>query len=161
MFTAVVEGAEELAHDWVNVRAAVRAGMRRGVSMGVKEGAADARALHRYKNQTGKLEASTVGTVTGSSETEHRGEIAATEPYASFVEKGTAAHVILPKKRANGNRGLLHWEAPQGDHHFARKVNHPGTTALPFLGIAYLKCERVMIREIEIGIANAQIILSR
>ena len=156
MFTATVEGAEELAHDWVNVRAAVRGGMRRGVSLGVKEGAAEARALHRFKNRTGELERKTEGRVTGSSDTEHRGEIVAGTNYASFVEKGTRPHVILPK-----NGKFLRWEQPQGDFHFARRVNHPGTTALPFMGIAFLCCERVMIREIEIGIAFAQTILNR
>lgn len=156
MFTATVEGAEELAHDWVNVRAAIRAGMRRGVSMGVKEGASEAKARHRFKNRTGALERSIVGEVTGSSDDEHRGQIAAWRKYASFVEEGTRPHVILPR-----NAKLLHWEEPQGDHHFARRVNHPGTTALPFMGIAYLRCERVMIREIEIGIAQAQAILNR
>lgn len=151
MFTAVVEGAEELAHDWVNVRAAVRAGMRRGVSMGVKEGAAEARAKHRFKNRTGNLERSIVGEVTGSSDDEHRGQIAAWRKYASIVEHGRGP---VEAKRAK----TLHFFIG-GQEFFRRRVGP--ATALPFMGIAYLKCEAVMIREIEIGIANAQVILNR
>lgn len=71
--------------------------------------------------------------------------------YASYVEEGTKAHEILAKPG-----GFLHWEHPQGDHHFARRVMHPGTTSLPFMAFAYTKAEAVIIREIEISIARAQ-----
>lgn len=151
MFTAVVEGAEELAHDWVNVRAAVRAGMRRGVSMGVKEGAAEARARHRFKNRTGNLERSILGEVTGSSDDEHRGRIAAWRKYASFVENGRGPVVA---KNGKALRFVI-----GGQVFFRRSVK--AASALPFMGVAYTKCEAVMIREIEIGIANAQAILNR
>lgn len=156
MFTAVLENEVELGTRWVNVRAAIRAGMRRGVALGVKEGAEEARARHVFKNQTGELEKSIKGQVTGNSPTSHTGEIVATKAYASFVENGTRPHEIRPK-----NGKLLHWEAPQGDHHFARVVHHPGTKPHPFMSFAFFKCERVMIREIEIGAANAQAILDR
>lgn len=155
MFTASVEGAEELAHAWVNVRAAIRGGMRHGVAMGVVEGAAAARAEHRFKNKTGRLEHSIQGRVTGSSDTEHRGEIVATMKYASFVEGGTKPHIIVAR-----SGGVLRFVIG-GRTIFAKSVHHPGTQPLPFMGIAYLKCERVMIREIEIGIAYAQSILDR
>lgn len=151
MFNAVVEGAEELAHDWVNVRAAVRAGMRRGVSAGVSEGAAAARAGHKFKNQTGDLEKSIQGRLTGSSETEHRGEIVAAMPYASFVEEGRGPVTVVNAKALRFVIG--------GQVFFRRSVGP--ARAFPFMGIAYLKCERVMIREIEIGIAQAQAILDR
>lgn len=45
--------------------------------------------------------------------------------YASDVELGTAAHVILPR-----NKKALHW--PGADHPVAR-VNHPGTAPMPYL----------------------------
>jgi hypothetical protein len=45
--------------------------------------------------------------------------------YASDVELGTAAHVILPR-----NKKALHW--PGADHPVAR-VNHPGTPPMPYL----------------------------
>jgi hypothetical protein len=177
LWTATLEGAEELATRWASVRAAVRAGMRRGVARGVEEGAREARARHLFKNRTGNLEKSIQGRVTGSRAgaptrrrksvgSESAGDFGAVEahwgviesklPYASYVEDGTRPHVIVPKKAR-----LLHWEEPQGDHHFARRVKHPGTRPLPFMAFAYVKCERVMIREIEIGVADAQRILDR
>lgn len=157
MFTAEVLGAEQLAHDWVNVRACIRGGARHGVTKGVKDGADEARRNHTFQNRTGALEKSIIGEVTGSSDHEHRGRIAAWRNYASFVDEGTKAHEIRPKKPG----GWLHWEEPQGDHHFAKRVMHPGTTALPFMHLAYFKAERVIIREIEIGISQAQAILNR
>lgn len=45
--------------------------------------------------------------------------------YATDVEMGTAAHVILPR-----NKKALHW--PGADHPVAR-VNHPGTKPQPYL----------------------------
>lgn len=149
--TVTLEGAEDLATAWVNVRAAVRAGMRRGVALGVKEGAEEARKLHRFKNQTTNLEKSIVGKVTGSSDTEHKGEIVATMPYASWVEEGRG---IVRVKRAQ-------WLVFEIDGvTFFRKWVRPALPR-PFMSIAYLKCERVIIREIEIGIAYAKSILER
>lgn len=155
MFTAEIEGAGELAHDWVNVRAAVRAGMRSGVAHGTREGADEARTKHRFKNRSGRLEQSIKGRVTGSSPDGHRGEIVASEKYASFVENGTRPHEIRPKRAG----GVLRFVASDGAVVLTRRVMHPGTTALPFMSFAYQKCERVMIREIEIGVASAQRIL--
>lgn len=127
MFTLDVSGfASELGTRWVNVRAAVRAGMRRGVAEGVKEGAAEAKLKRRFTSRTGDLLRSISGRVTGSSDTEHRGEIVATMKYASYVEHGTRR-----------------------------------SRAYPFLAFAYTKCERVMIREIERGVAQAQALLNR
>jgi hypothetical protein len=61
--------------------------------------------------------------------------------YAAFVEFGTRRHVIRPR-----NKKVLSWPANQsgrrlsgrarsnaGPRVFARKVNHPGTKAQPFL----------------------------
>ncbi|WP_326779722.1 hypothetical protein OG481_02170 [Streptomyces longwoodensis] len=45
--------------------------------------------------------------------------------YATDVELGTPAHVILPK-----NKQALHW--PGADHP-VRRVNHPGTPPMPYL----------------------------
>lgn len=155
MFTVTLEGAEALAHDWVNVNAAVRAGMRRGVRMGCQEGALEARTKHTFTNRTGDLERSIVGEIVGSSETEHRGEIRAAKHYASFVDEGTRPHIITAK-----NAKALRWEDAEGVH-FAKRVRHPGSRAKPFMHLAYYKAERVIIREIEIGVAQGQTILNR
>lgn len=48
--------------------------------------------------------------------------------YAMFVHEGTKPHVILPK-----NAKVLTWKPRGGAQVFARKVNHPGTKAQPWL----------------------------
>lgn len=48
-----------------------------------------------------------------------------------------------------------------GHHHFAKQGHHPGTKGQPFMFLAYFKCERVMLPEIELGIDAAQGILDR
>lgn len=177
MFTAVVENASELAGRWVQVRAAVRAGVRRGVSQGVVEGAAEARAGHRFTNRTGELERSIQGRVLGNrtsvgtsrgnarriggsgddqtsldpNDGAHFGEIVATAPYASFVENGRGP---VEAKNAEFLRFVIDGVV------FYRKRVGPAAPR-PFMGLAYEKCERVMIREIERGIAQAQATLDR
>lgn len=69
---------------------------------------------------TGSLSA---GTLTGI--------VAASAPQALWVEEGTKAHVIRPRKKkalrwASNGTGAEGWR-------FAKKVNHPGTKAKPFL----------------------------
>lgn len=152
MFTVDISGfTTELGTRWVNVRAAVRAGMRRGVAQGVAEGAMEAKARRQFTSRTGNLLRSISGRVTGSSDTEHRGEIVATAKYASWVENGRGPVVA---KRAPflvfriGTRLI-------------RTKSVRAARARPFLAFAYQKCERVMIREIERGVAQAQRILER
>lgn len=47
--------------------------------------------------------------------------------YWVYHQYGTSPHVITPKSGK-----LLHWKDKEGEH-FARKVNHPGTKANPFV----------------------------
>ena len=84
------------------------------------------------------------------------GEIRAGMEYASYVEEGTRPHMIYPKRAT-----VLSWIGYDGTRVFARWVNHPGSKPYPFMHHAYLKCERVMVREIYRGIADAQQILDR
>ena len=42
---------------------------------------------------------------------------------------GTSPHVITPRNP----KGLLAWKGKDGEKHFAKKVNHPGTKANPFV----------------------------
>lgn len=61
--------------------------------------------------------------------------------YAAFVELGTKPHVIRPSrkrmlswpKNASGRRLSGRARSNAGPRVFARKVNHPGTKAQPFL----------------------------
>lgn len=69
---------------------------------------------------TGSLSA---GTLTGI--------VSSSLPRALWVEEGTEAHVIRPRKKkalrwASNGTGAEGWR-------FAKKVNHPGTKAKPFL----------------------------
>lgn len=180
MFTVEINTGE-LVQVWVGVRAAVRAGVRKGVTQGVSEGAEEARTRHTFTNRTTNLEKSIVGRLTGNRTSvgasrgtnaamsadfdsltanvdgAQFGEIHAGMPYASFVENGTKPHMIFPKRAT-----VLSWiPIGGGARVFARWVNHPGSKPYPFMSLGYLKCERVMIREIEVGVANAQAILDR
>lgn len=49
-------------------------------------------------------------------------------PYAPYVDQGTKPHVITPKRPG----GVLVF-TENGQKIFARKVNHPGTKAQPFV----------------------------
>lgn len=152
MLTFTLEGAEQLATDWVNVRAAVRAGMRRGVKMGVEEAAEEARRTHQFKNRSEDgLEKAIVGRLVGNAEDEQKGELAALKSYASFVEEGRGPVVASPGK-------VLRFEI-DGEVFYRKRVR--AAKARPFLGPAYMKCERVIVREIERGVAQAQAILDR
>lgn len=51
------------------------------------------------------------------------------ESYGLFIEVGTRPHVI----RAKTPGGWLRWTGSDGKARFARKVNHPGTSAQPHL----------------------------
>lgn len=61
--------------------------------------------------------------------------------YAAFVELGTKAHIIRPRNKkvlswpanASGRRLSGRARSNAGPRVFARKVNHPGTKAQPFL----------------------------
>lgn len=179
MFTVDLNG-EELATRWVQVRATIRVGMRKAVSLGVTEGAEEARSQHRFKNKTGELEKSIVGRVTASrtsvgasggtnvprsesvrtaldpNDGAHFGEIKAGAKYASFVENGTRSHIIVPVRKF-----WLRWVEVGGGVRFAKRVRHPGTKPYGFMAQAYLKCERVMIREVERSVDAAQQVLDK
>lgn len=155
MFTATIEGLDEFERDWADACRVLSDGARKGVQKGVEEGAAQARASHPYRDQTGALTASTRGRVEISTPGGAVGVIEATARYASFVEAGTEPHDIRPRRAA-----ALHWTDADGEH-FAQLVHHPGTRPLPFVGPAVLKAERVVLREVEIAEAEAARIMER
>jgi HK97 gp10 family phage protein len=55
-------------------------------------------------------------------------------PYASYVENGTAPHVILPR-----NARRLRFVARGGDLVYSAMVNHPGTKPNPFARNAMMR----------------------
>lgn len=154
MFTAEIEGEAEIEALWARAVNEVRVGIVRGVGLGAKEGAAEAREKHRFQNRSGDLERSIQHIVIGwTSDTMYVAKIEAKMPYASYVEEGTKPH------RIEGNPFLAFiWK---GEQVFFRYVNHPGSKPYPFMGIGYLKAERVVQREIEMGIARAAELLAK
>lgn len=80
-----------------------------------------------FKNRTGTLRRSIQRRV----ESAARGVIFVGEKYGQYVEFGTRPHVILPK------RGKVLRMKINGSDVFARRVNHPGSKAYPFMEPAY------------------------
>lgn len=161
MFTATVEGASQLATTWGRVTSVIRTGASRGAGLGATQGAAEARSRHTFRNRTGALERSIQGRAIGWVGDTYKAEIVADARsttkgrarYASFVDQGTKAHLIV------GNPFLTFmWK---GALMHVRYVNHPGTTALPYMHFAFNKCSAVLLREVEVSIADAQRILDR
>jgi hypothetical protein len=66
-------------------------------------------------------------------------ETKATANYAAFVEQGTRAHTIVPRNRkalrwpTTGSATLAGGVKSGGSAIFAKRVNHPGTRAQPFM----------------------------
>ena len=89
--------------------------------------AAEDRAIHtdKFKDRTGRLRASIVGTYRG-----YRGKVTAKAPYAKFVHEGTKPHIIAAR-RAQALSFVC-----KGVRVFKRYVKHPGTEKRPFLSIA-------------------------
>jgi hypothetical protein len=94
-------------------------GVSDAIQTGLDAGVAFAKANHTYKDQTANLTAS-IG---------HEGDaLVAKADYASFVEEATSPHEIEVK-----NARALHWIGRDGGHRFAQRVQHPGTSAQPFM----------------------------
>jgi hypothetical protein len=138
------EAVEELAR-----------GVVRGVVRGVAEGARAALSTGGWRDRTGETRRRTTGTVETTARNGAAGEIASLVPHASFLDQGTAPHEIRPRTRR-----ALRWEDGGGEH-FATRVQHPGTAPTGYMGEAYQKAERVIVREVEVGVARAQSILDR
>lgn len=155
MFDATLEGEADVIRQWGQAYGALKNSMRYAVSKGTKEGAREARTKHTFKNQTGALEKSIDGFLVGWTESGFKitGIIRAGAKHAGYVEYDTPPHMIP----GNPNLSFV-WKGVPVNF---RYVNHPGTKAQPFMHLAYFKCERVMIREIEVGISRMQKILDQ
>lgn len=142
-----------------------------------QEGAEEARRSGRFKDRTGQLRTNIVAYFLKSNGRSVQWEILSPMFYSKFIEQGTRAHEIWPKagyglkgplrsgqtRRATGKgphehivgRGqALRWTSG-GQTFFARMVHHPGSAAMPFMGLAYLKAEAVLYRDIHVGIDKA------
>lgn len=75
------------------------------------------------------------------------GEMRWPQRYASFVDAGTRPHVIEARRKPN----LVFFWPKIGGIFVGKRVNHPGTQAYGFAGLAYLKADAVLRAEIEGG----------
>lgn len=115
-----------------------------------QEGAAEAQKVGQFKDRTGRLRSGIVARFVRGSESSVTWQILSRAPYSKFVEQGTRPHVILPRN-AKALRFVIN-----GQVIFAKKVNHPGSRPYPFMGPALMKAERVLYRELHIGVDKAK-----
>lgn len=153
MFTAT-DNLDEFRREVDRASRELSDGIRRGVAAACAEGAEEARSTHRFQNRTHALEGSIRGFVEVSTPGGASGVIEAAAQHASFVDGGTPAHEIRPRDPG----GVLAFQAG-GRTVFARSVQHPGTRPDGFMGRAYHKAERVLLREVEVAVARAQDVL--
>jgi hypothetical protein len=176
MFTCEID-TRGLEVNWRDALEELNNGMRIAVANASTEGAEEARATHVYKDQTGNLTKSTTGRLLDHGRGYANGEIVAKAKYASYVENGTAPHDIWPKageatkgpmrqgqsRRTKGDigtdRSALRWQGSDGSTHFARMVHHPGSKEHPFMGQAYNKAARVLVRDVESSIERVRAIM--
>lgn len=177
--TLEIENLPEFTNCWNRAVGEVSTGVHLAVRLGCKEGLEEAFRTRRWVDRTGNARKNSTGEVLSQTATAADGVIHFAFPYASYLAEGTEPHDIYPRVARNEPRApgqkirrsddigtrrvALRWYDPPGDNggvpHFARKVHHPGTKPDNFAAHAYLKCERVMIRELELGTARAQNIL--
>jgi len=168
----------EVEQAWNEALNKVSDGITRGVRMGVDEGVAEAKSRHEFKTGSGELASSIRGHVEVATRGGAVGVIEATAKHASYVEYGTQPHEIRPKvgegfkgpmRRGQSRRDkydigttrvALRWTT-NGTVHFARVVHHPGSRPYAFMGLALQKAERVLLREVEVSVAEAQKIMER
>lgn len=126
--------------------------VRQGLATALHEGASEAQQHHRYEDQTGLLTSRIKGFVEISVPGAAQGILGAFTDYASFVEGGTRPHEI------HGNP-FLTFKAKDGTWVTTTMVHHPGTKPYGFMGDAFLKTERVLIRELEVAVSELQRLL--
>lgn len=143
MFSVSVDlsGFRSLATETLKVLAV---GTLDAVQAAAEAGAIEARTVGRFKDRTGNLRAGIVARYVHSPGLSARWDIVSKAKYSKFVEQGTRPHVIVAV-RAVALRFVV-----GGKTVFAKRVNHPGTAAMPYMGPAYLKAEGVLYRDFSI-----------
>jgi len=138
----------DLEEEWDRALLRLSDAARNAVRAAVDEAPVEAINTKRFKDQTGLLTSMMKGNVEISVPGGAIGEIGAYTFYASFVDGGTKPHEIhgdpLLTFKINGR-----WVSVHG-------VQHPGTKPYGFGGVMFHTAERVMIREIEIGVDDMQ-----
>lgn len=112
------------------------------------DGAEHARTVGAFKDQTGELRASIKAFPTKRTERGAEGRFGTTLKRGLYVEGGTRAHEIRARRAQ-----ALRWE-DAGGVHFAQRVQHPGTSAKPFMGPGYLKAQGAILAHAERHVAR-------
>ena len=166
----------DIERAWAAAVREMSRGVVLGVQRGVMEGADAALATGRWKDRSGETRRKTRGIVDVVVQNGAVGRLESLVPWASFLDAGTSPHEIRPKEGhgfvgplrggqsrrtvtdIGTHRASLRWESAGGIR-FARVVHHPGTKATGYMAEGMRKCERVIVREVEIGVARAQSLL--
>ena len=110
----------------------------------VKKAGEDVRDI--AKDNISKNQSYLTGALSNSITSKHnalKATVTVGKDYGVFVEEGTRAHIIKPK-----NKSFLRFYIG-GNPVFAKKVNHPGTKAKPFLEPALKEVEESFISNIK------------
>lgn len=174
----ILENLPDVRRAFERARDMVSTGCVKAVTQGTAEGVAEMLAVRTWKDVSGKTRQATRGYLTTQSREGAEGIMECAVDNASYLDSGTVAHTIRPKavrgsKKASRSPGQsvrarndigttrvsLRWYDGGGQPVFRKEVHHPGTKGDGFFGKGVQKCERVMIREIESGVARAQVVL--
>lgn len=155
------------------------AGCRAAIQAATAEAPAEALRVRRWRNRTGEAQRLTRGWITALTQVGAEGIVASDAEHASYLDAGTKDHDILPldyhwgagrfrhptsrvtSKRAKGvtfgaGRGKMLRFFVGGRVVFAHKVHVRGIKGDGYMRAAQAMAQRVMLREIETGIARAQ-----
>ena len=138
----------DLEEEWDRGLIKLSDAARRAVARAVVEEPIEAINTRHYKDRTALLTSMTKGWVEISVPGGAIGEIGAYTYYASYVNDGTRPHEIWGNPLLTFKIGGRWVSTPM--------VNHHGTQPDGFMSRAYFKAEAVMIREIEIGVADLE-----
>jgi hypothetical protein len=176
--TTTIENLAEMLRAWGDVDQTVVAGSRAAVFKGCREGIDEMLRVRTWKDKTGKTRKAMRVTTAASPARGAEAFMEVASETASWLDSGTVPHIIRPKMhggtkkaaKAQGrtvrgkqdvgtHRVSLRWYDGAGNAVFAKEVRHPGTKGDGFFGKGVIKCEAVMVREIEMAVDQGQKIL--
>jgi hypothetical protein len=145
-YVGVLMDGQALQHTFGTARGRFDQLLMRALHRTAELAASYAKLSTLYRSHTGALRSSITETVFGGmggiagAGADMAARVAATAPFAAFVENGTRPHVILPR-RAKVLRFIQN-----GAVRFSRGVFHPGTEPRPFMAQARDRAEPLFER---------------
>ena len=124
--------------------------LRFAVEQSTNEAEIVARGTRKYQDRTGALTDSIDGRLTSAGPLRADGVFEATAPHAGYVDGGTRAHEIRPRKAK-----VLAFERG-GRTVFARSVQHPGTRPDGFFQRGAAAAETTLERQAQVGVARVK-----